>query len=145
MKIEKALAIVQAKGRRIPLKPGGHLPAGATLWNVPEGHIVQEAVYFAYSGGLVKIGYSIAPAYRRAELAAASAHPVVMVLIVPGSEADERKFHARFADDRAHHEWFRVSKRMRDFFKARLCKIGRESFKRAESEFIANCKEVAGQ
>jgi len=142
MKIERALEIVKAKGKRIPLEPGGHLPAGATLWNVPPGHIVQEAVYFAYSGGLVKIGYSIAPAYRQAELAAASAHPVVMVLIVPGSETDERKFHIRFAADRAHHEWFRLSKRMRNFFKARLCPVGRDTFKRAEAEFAAYCAEA---
>lgn len=134
MRIDRAFEVIKARTTIVPRVPLGP-PETATLWNVPAGATIQEAVYFAYSGGLVKIGHSIIARNRLAELTAASALPVTMVLLVPGTDADERKFHTRFADDREHHEWFRLSKKMRDFFNARLCPIGRASLKRAEADF----------
>lgn len=135
MKIERALEIVKAKNRPVFVPMQGPHPDTATLWNVEPGQTIQEAVYFAYSGGLVKIGYSTFARNRQGDLSAAGAHPVTMVLLVPGNEAAERKFHDRFAADREHHEWFRLSKKMRDFFKARLCPIGRASLREAEARF----------
>ena len=140
MKIQRALEIVQAKDRPIPYVPPGP-PETATLWNLERGTIIPNAVYFAYSGGLVKIGYSGLPRDRLAALVAGASLPVTMVLLVPGNEAVEHQFHARFADDRAHHEWFRLSKRMRDFFRARLCPVGRGSLKKAEEDFKTYCRE----
>jgi len=141
MKIERALEIVKATNKRVPIPLRGP-PETATLWNVAPNEIIQQAVYFAYSGGMIKIGNSILARNRLAELSAAGALPVTMVLLVPGTEADERKFHARFADDRVHHEWFRLSRKMRHFFNARLCPIGRASLKKAEADFAAYCQEI---
>lgn len=142
MNIERAMEIVRAKGRRVPLAVvGDHIPAGVTIWGAGPNDILQQAVYFAYSGGLIKIGWSLTPRSRQAELSAASALPVTMILLVPGSEADERKFHKRFAASRVHHEWFRIDKKMRDFLKARLCPIGRASLGLAEDQFRTHCKE----
>jgi hypothetical protein len=56
--------------------------------------------------GLIKIGCSRVPENRAALI---SAHSPVLVRLIakwPGSQADERELHTRFADFRHHNEWF---------------------------------------
>jgi hypothetical protein len=72
-------------------------------------------VYFIRAGEFVKIGYSIEPAKRLGHLATASPLPLELWAKTRGNPVDERALHRRFARDRAHGEWFRVSDRIRNF------------------------------
>ena len=74
----------------------------------------------------------------------ASPLPPVVLLVVKGGEPMERKLHARFAADRLHGEWFILSKKMRNFLRARLCPVGRASLKAAETVFHAYCRKELG-
>lgn len=147
MNIEKAMEIVRATNKPTPytLTP---MPETATIWNLPEGHVVLTSVYFVYSAGRIKIGTAGAGGRglkkRMAQLAASGPAPLTVILVVPGTDKEEKEFHKRFADDRTHFEWFRISKKMRDFLRARLCAKGRAAFKKAEDDFRRYCTEHLG-
>lgn len=64
-------------------------------------------VYFVYSGGLIKIGFSKDPFRRIDELRTGLATPVDKFLVVRGHKHAERKLHDRFAAERNHREWFK--------------------------------------
>lgn len=111
-----------------------------TFWRKPNDTFpMGSIVYFMYSGGRVKIGYSAGLVSRHTTLKTAGPFPPVVVLIVGGTPDTEKQFHGRFAADRLHGEWFSLSKGMRNFFRARLCPVGRASLKAAEAEFRAYC------
>lgn len=115
-----------------------------TFWKHPNDTFpMGNIVYFIYSAGRIKIGYSDGLRARLGILTTASPFPPVAVLVVKGGLRVERKFHARFAEDRLHGEWFTLSKKMRDFFRSRLCPVGRATLKKLEAEYAAHCSEHA--
>ena len=69
---------------------------------------VPGHIYFAQSehGGPVKIGFTTDLEQRLRNLQSASPYPLVLRATFPGTEADERKLHRRFAANRLHGEWF---------------------------------------
>jgi hypothetical protein len=95
----------------------------------------QAHVYFAYSAGRIKIGTSTNVAARTRNLNGNSAHPVTIILTGLGGAADEAKFHAVYADERLHNEWFTFSPRIREFLNRIMCRKGRRKLKLAEAEF----------
>ena len=73
-------------------------------------------VYFFRAGDLVKIGYSRRDVQARLR-ACQTGSPVSLTLwhTVPGGPDVERELHQRFAADRQHGEWFRISDAIREF------------------------------
>jgi hypothetical protein len=67
------------------------------------------------TGGLVKIGKSVAPSVRVRDLQPGNHEPLTVVGEV--DEDIESLLHRKFAAERAHLEWFVVSDRMYDHFK----------------------------
>jgi len=63
--------------------------------------------------GLVKIGVSLRVEARMRSLQKTSPAVLRLVAVLEGGLALERLMHARLGRDRAHHEWFRPSERMR--------------------------------
>lgn len=74
-----------------------------------------QVVYFveATRSDLVKIGKADRLRSRYLGLVTMSPEPLRLLAIKPGGFADERELHKRFASDRAHGEWFRISRRVR--------------------------------
>lgn len=97
-------------------------------------------VYFMYSGGRVKIGYSGGVDGRHKQLRTAGAFPPVVLLVMSGDKGAESDLHIRFAADRLHGEWFALSKELRSYLRGRLCDVGRASLDRAEAEFRDYCQ-----
>lgn len=100
-----------------------------------------EVVYFIYCAGRIKIGITVSLHKRLETIRSHSPLPAVAVLVVSGGLPAERGFHRRFAAEREHREWFTLSQQMRQFFRARLCPIGRATLKRAEAEFNSYCAQ----
>lgn len=65
-----------------------------------------SSVYFAYSGGHVKIGYSKRVSARLAELRTGCALPIQLLGTMAGGRALERRLHERFDHLRLDGEWF---------------------------------------
>lgn len=74
-----------------------------------------DEVYFAYSGGLVKIGVSQNIRRRLHSFKTAAPVPVLLVGRMSGSTTLETELHRRFAPHRSHGEWFRLSDDLRQF------------------------------
>jgi hypothetical protein len=75
----------------------------------------DPSVYFvrrADGEGPVKIGCSQSPLTRLAQLTYWAPYPLVLVASVPGDEQLERRFHAKFAADHSHSEWFQPSQEL---------------------------------
>lgn len=73
-------------------------------------------VYFLapIEGGAIKIGCSYLPIERLRTMLCWSPVPLEILATAPGTQADERFLHSRFAADRIHSEWFRPSARLLD-------------------------------
>lgn len=72
-------------------------------------------VYFLRPVGMagpIKIGCTQHIDQRFRTMTYWSPFPLEMVLAVPGTTALEAELHARFADLRLHHEWFRADPRL---------------------------------
>lgn len=91
--------------------------------------------YFAYSAGRIKIGTSLYPRVRGANLNLQSPHPVTIILAIPGGCDLEAQFHEMLKSERRHGEWFRLSKEMRWLLHQSLCRTGIMKFEKAEAEF----------
>lgn len=93
-------------------------------------------VYFMYSAGFIKIGFSETPKDRHSALDRGSAFRVHLLHLISGTRLLEREFHARFSDDRHNGEWFRLSPALRVFLLEHLrATVGGEQFlERAEAE-----------
>lgn len=74
-------------------------------------------VYFieAEETGLVKIGHAANPESRMKSIQGMSPAKLRLIGYMPGSIADEKALHARFATDRSHGEWFRHSRQISDY------------------------------
>jgi hypothetical protein len=69
-------------------------------------------VYFIKPVGMsgpIKIGVSVNPAARLADLQPCSPVPLEIVAQMPGDFTVERSLHEAFRDHHSHGEWFRVS------------------------------------
>lgn len=151
----KALAIVKAIQPALPTIIGSvaYIPVEPirpdptyTFWRHPNDTFpMGMVVYFMYSAGRVKIGFSNGLRERQLQMKASGPFPPVVVLVVKGTEESERQLHAKFAAERLHGEWFKLSSKLRSFLSYRLCPVGRASLQKAESEFRDYCAEfVAG-
>jgi hypothetical protein len=111
-----------------------------TFWGHPNDQpLPQSIVYFMYSGGRIKIGFSTGLRGRHNGLKKAGPFPPVVLLIMEGGEEVERPLHQRFAEDRLHGEWFNLSPKLRNFLRGRLCDRGLASFEDAELAFRDYC------
>lgn len=65
-------------------------------------------VYFIQAGdvGLIKIGWATDPKRRLTQMQPHCPIPLRLLHSERGTGADERAVHGRFAEHRAHHEWF---------------------------------------
>lgn len=141
----KAVAVIKTIGAKpptvadfIPYLPPRPDPT-YTFWKLPNDTMPNSIVYFMYSAGRIKIGFSGGLRGRHQQLRTTGAFPPVVLLIIKGTERTEKEYHARFPDDRLHGEWFTLSKRLRTFLMSRLCDVGRASLERAEAEFRDYC------
>lgn len=85
-------------------------------WRSPPRRSKQGYVYFIQAGdrGPIKIGWSCEVSRRLAELQTANASRLVLLGFIPGTQALERAWHERFAEDRLEAEWFRPSQVLLD-------------------------------
>lgn len=56
-----------------------------------------------------KIGYSVNPKKRVAELQTGNPRTLVLLYMMPGTEEDERRMHREFASDNVLAEWFMIT------------------------------------
>lgn len=68
-------------------------------------------IYFitARTVGLVKIGHARRPQERFTSIKTHSPVPLSLERVCDGSRAEEEQLHVRFAADRSHGEWFRIT------------------------------------
>lgn len=77
---------------------------------------VGEIVYFLRAGDFVKIGKATgSPDDRVAQLKTGCPFPIEVIATIPGGYEKERELHNRFADVRAHGEWFHATPRLMSF------------------------------
>lgn len=141
----KAIAVVKAM-KLEPIQPVfvPHIPPKPeptfTFWRQPNDTFpMGSIVYFMYSAGRIKIGYSDSLLGRHKSLRSAGPFSPVVLLIMNGTQETEKSLHLGFAEDRMHGEWFALSKGIRTFLRSRLCDIGRASLEKAEAEFRDYC------
>jgi hypothetical protein len=93
-------------------RPMGPIPSALGF---ASARVHDPVVYFAHdrATGLVKIGTSrnLAPRLRRLELELRRG--LDLLATVTGGHRVEHALHARFREDRAHGEWFRLSDQLR--------------------------------
>jgi hypothetical protein len=93
-------------------------------------------VYFIYCAGRVKIGRAADVGKRLSHIATGSPFQPVLILKISGSISAEKELHARFAEDRTHREWFKLSDHLRRYLSRRLSPDEKEVFRKAESGFL---------
>lgn len=83
--------------------------------------LAGQYVYFARGAltKLIKIGYSKEPVKRLEDLGTSSGEEIEIILTIPGTRRDERKFHLQFRACRERREWFREEGRLHTFLKER--------------------------
>lgn len=74
-----------------------------------------QLVYFLYSAGLVKIGYTGDIFKRLAELKSMGGAHAELIGVVPGTRQLEKSLHRIFKSDRQRGEWFQISDEIRRF------------------------------
>jgi hypothetical protein len=74
-----------------------------------------ELVYFLYSAGLIKIGYTRDIYKRFADLKNMGGAPAQLIAVVPGNKNCEKSLHHIFKADRKHGEWFQISADIRRY------------------------------
>lgn len=95
-------------------------------------------VYFIYSGGFLKIGFSTNWRERVDGVCQGCVHPAEMVLVMPGDRSMEAEYHALFHEYRFDREWFRCEGKVREFLLRFTTEVGREVFTLAEESFQLN-------
>ena len=66
-------------------------------------------VYFAKSGDMVKVGCTVDPEQRLAQIGEWIPFEIELIAITPGTFQLEADLHAYFADSWSHLEWFRIT------------------------------------
>lgn len=92
-------------------------------------------VYFIYCAGRIKIGYSSDVERRLSGIATGSPFRPIVLLTFEGSIEAEREVHAKFAEDRMHLEWFRLSDPLRRYLVKRIDADTLAAFRKAEDDF----------
>jgi hypothetical protein len=92
-------------------------------------------VYFIYSAGLIKIGFSTNWFQRFEDISQGCAYPAELVLVMPGDRKMEAGYHALFGDYRMNREWFRCEGKVREFLVRFSTPEGRENLELAEASF----------
>jgi Meiotically Up-regulated Gene 113 (MUG113) protein len=100
-------------------------------------------VYFIYCAGRVKIGRAVDVAKRMSSVSTGSPFRPVVLLAISGSLSAEREVHTRFAEDRVHREWFRLSDHLRRYLVRRLDTAGLAEFRKAEDEFLESLRPAS--
>lgn len=67
-------------------------------------------VYCITDGTAVKIGYSLKPAARVAELQTGNPRPLRLLATIPGTEATEKSLHVKYLRYNVLQEWFRPAR-----------------------------------
>lgn len=93
-------------------------------------------VYFLYCAGRVKIGKANAVNQRVSEYATGCPFQPIVLLAISGTRWSEGELHTRFAEDRRHREWFRLSDHLRRYIVKRLDAEGLAAFRKAEDDFL---------
>lgn len=75
----------------------------------------DDLVYFMYSAGLIKIGYTTDIYRRLNDLTNMGGAPIVLIGVLPATIQYERMLHRIFKADRKHGEWFHLSDQIRRF------------------------------
>lgn len=101
-------------------------------------------VYFVFSpddpNSLVKIGYTGGPLETRMyALQVGLPFRLGVILTLDGGKDIERRLHRRFKTDRVHGEWFKPSKRIRDYIRS----IMGEGLTNAFKESLADEKRIS--
>jgi hypothetical protein len=80
----------------------------------------QGLVYIAGAGpNTVKIGFTTNMRVRLKGLATGSPAEIEVLAVFPGTTADERELHQRFAKDHLRGEWFRLSAEIAEFIESK--------------------------
>lgn len=92
------------------------LLAAGSATRRPKAIDVRSVYFIQASNGYIKIGVAESPAHRLRTLRGMSPLPLRLILVLPGRGADgESELHGRFAEHRAHGEWFRPAPELLDF------------------------------
>jgi Meiotically Up-regulated Gene 113 (MUG113) protein len=102
---------------------------------IEELHNAPSHVYFIYSAGLVKIGFSTKWTARVDAVCQGCPHYATLVLVMPGDRNMERGYHALFHEYHSNGEWFLCEGKMREFLLRYTTDIGREELLAAEEAF----------
>lgn len=114
-----------------------------TFWKHPNDTFpLGRIVYFIYCAGRIKIGHTNDLRVRLKQITMHAPALPTAILVVKGGREVEQELHDRFAADRLHGEWFRLSEPLRGLLRRRLCPVGRASLKRVEADFKAHCQEM---
>lgn len=100
-----------------------------------ELHDAPSHIYFVYSAGLLKIGFSTNWLARVDAVCQGCPHYACVVLVMPGDRKMEQGYHALFSEYRENGEWFRFEGKMREFIMRYAGEIGREDLQSAEDHF----------
>lgn len=92
-------------------------------------------VYFIYSAGLVKIGYSTNWPARTDAVCQGCADHAELILVMTGDRKMERGYHALFSDYHHQGEWFRCEGKVREFLMHYASEQGREALILAEETY----------
>jgi hypothetical protein len=95
-------------------------------------------VYFIYCAGRVKIGRAMDVSARLNQISTGSPFRPTLILAVSGSLSAEAEVHARFAQDRVHREWFKLSDHLRRYLNNRLDEQGKAALLEAERAFVGS-------
>jgi hypothetical protein len=100
-----------------------------------------EHIYFIYSAGRVKIGFSTNWRVRVDAVCQGCSHHAELVLVMPGTREMEQGYHALFAGSREGGEWFRLEGNMRRFLDRYASAYGRELLDLAHEDFL-ECSDL---
>ena len=76
----------------------------------------QGYVYLISDGTAYKVGYSVNPNKRVAELQTGNPRKLSLLASIPGTEADEKALHQKYISDNLLQEWFAASPELRSEF-----------------------------
>jgi hypothetical protein len=82
------------------------LSDGATMPPAPPKPPLQTYIYFLLGGDKVKIGVTRDIRARIDAIRTMSPVPITLLCVIPGTPTKEKELHQRFAQHRAHGEWF---------------------------------------
>jgi len=92
-------------------------------------------IYFVYSAGRVKIGYSTNWRSRVDAVCQGCPHHAELILVMPGDMKMERGYQALFHEYHESGEWFRCDGKMREFLQHFSSEVGRDALEMAEAHF----------